>query len=192
MMAQILPPHRQDVSPLPHRRRRFPHCESGAAMLEFAIVLPILVLMFLALVEFTDAFSVRRRVEATATMVADLVSQSASVSSADLGDISRIGDALMRPYPGAPLGLRITSVGHDRNNDTVVAWSWGNAKMAALQEGAHIDVPANLLDAQTGLIVAETIYEFHPAVGTYLLDGRTFTAKAYYRPRLGAAVDLVN
>jgi Flp pilus assembly protein TadG len=165
--------------------------ESGTAMLEFAIVLPVMVLMFLALVEFTDAFSVRRRVEAAAGMIADLVSQSASVSSADLSDISRIGDALMRPYASAPLGVRITSVGHDQNNDTIVAWSWSSAKMTALPTGEHIDVPANLVNAQTGLIVAETTYEFHPVIGTYLLDGRTFTATAYYRPRMGAAVDFL-
>lgn len=163
--------------------------DAGAAMLEFALILPILMLMFLALVEFTDAFSVRRRVEATAASVADLVAQSASVTDADLDGILTFGAAIMRPYSATPLGIRVSSVVQNDEGQPVVAWSYGNGKLTARADGSAFAVPAGLINETTGVVVAETSYVFTPVVGTYLLSGRTFTSTAYFRPRILGTVD---
>jgi Flp pilus assembly protein TadG len=174
-------------------RVRFWRNQAGAAMLEFAIILPILLLMFLALVEFTDAFSVRRKVEATAASVADLVAQSGSVTPAELNDIMSIGTALMRPYSAAPLGIRVSSVVLDEDTkEPTVVWSHGNGKYAAHAADSQFEnMPAGLMDDTHGMIVAETTYVFRPVVGTYLLAGRTFTSTAYFRPRIRPAVELL-
>ncbi len=163
--------------------------EGGAVMVEAALVLPILLVIFLALVEFTDAFSVRRRVEAVASSVADLVAQSASISSANLNDVIGIGEVMMRPYADEPLGVRVGSIGLNEEGEAIVQWSHGSAKLAARVPGEAISVPAGLIDGTTTMILAETSYTFVPAVGTYLLSGVTFTVEAFYRPRLGIAVE---
>ena len=69
---------------------RFRHEKQGVAALEFAFIAPILLIVFLGSVEFSQALTLDRRVTTIASSTADLVAQSDSISTADLNDIALI------------------------------------------------------------------------------------------------------
>ena len=77
--------------------------DEGAIMLEAAIVLPILVMMFVGMIEFSQAFTARRKVASTAITTADLVAQVSSVSTSQLNDIVSVSNALLAPFSATPL-----------------------------------------------------------------------------------------
>ncbi|MEJ2125435.1 MAG: pilus assembly protein [Alphaproteobacteria bacterium] len=158
--------------------------ERGLAMIEFALVLPVLVMLFLGLVEFGEAYSASRKVTFAASTVSDLVAQMRSVTDTDLTDIALVADELIKPYRTSNFGVVITSVVADSENNTTVGWSFARGSGAtAKTDGALVTLPAGLTEPGSSIIMVETFYEFTPSVGLFLLDTRTLTGKAYYRPR---------
>src|SRR5688572_12199773 len=64
--------------------RRFRRSEQGVTLIEFALIFPIMLLLFIGLVEFGEAFSVNRKISNAASTVSDLISQERSVTNAEL------------------------------------------------------------------------------------------------------------
>lgn len=168
---------------------RFRKRENGAVLIEFAIILPILVVLFLGLAEFTEAFSVNRKLAGTAGAIADLVAQEPTVDGAYLADISSLGQELMKPHNTGPLQLVIVSVVADNNNNTTVDWSYPADAYAA--GGAYTLPDDTLMTANSSLIIAEASYNFTPTIG-HFLGTFEMTEAAYFRPRLAQKVVRIN
>lgn len=161
-------------------------CEDGVAMIEFALVLPIMIFIFVGMVEFGEAFSINRKVENAASTVADLVSQQGSVTDDTLEDITRVAEQILLPYRSAPLSLRIISVvANAQNSATTVAWSFGPGAPAA--NTAFTLPQAGLTEANSSIIVVEAEYDFTPTVG-HFLGSFDITGHAFFRPRMARVV----
>ena len=121
------------------RRMRNRQCFSagdrGVTLIEFALVLPVLLIVFIGLVEFGQAYMVSRKLTTAATAVSDLVSQEPSVSCAYLDDVKLAANEIMKPF-GAPTIL-ILSVAEDAASVQSVAWSYpaGTASYTLPQAG---------------------------------------------------------
>ena len=169
----------------------------GAVLLEAAIAFPVLIVVLLGMVEFGEAYTVSRKNAQVAASVADLVSQQAQVTTAQLNDIAKIQGTILQPYSATPTGLRVSSIilqnGNATNNGGV-QWSVGWGNLAALtqaqgnQPNFTLPTSPNLsLTTQGGtIIVAESSYTFTPTIGNYMTGGVTFDSVAYYMPRITA------
>jgi Flp pilus assembly protein TadG len=167
--------------------------ERGAVLVEAAIVFPVLILIFVGMVEFSQAFTARRRVQAVAAAAADLVSQNAAVTTADLNDIASAGSQLMTPFSSAGLALTITSVGQDAQNNIVTLWncSWSSisASPSCAAGGAYTALPPGLIVSPTdSIIVGQTSYAYTPIFAQFLQGGVTFTGASYFKPRVSQSV----
>jgi Flp pilus assembly protein TadG len=163
--------------------------KEGAALVEFTLIFPILIVMLLGLVEFGEAFAVSRKLTNGASTVSDLIAQVPSVSTAELGDIARVAEEIIKPYRTANLGLVITSVQADGGNATTVAWSYAHGTGAtARAQGSAFALPAGLTEANSSVIVAETVYQFTPTAGMFLTGTIELSGMAYFRPRVSRSV----
>lgn len=173
--------------------RRWRADERGSAAIELAIIFPVLVLIFLGMVEMSQAFTVKRRVQNVANTTADLVARSQTVTTSDLNDIASIGAQLMLPFSSTGLTLTITSVTEDAQSKVTVQWScsWSSLSSSAnctATGAAYTGLPSGLLNAGQSVIVGRAAYPYTPSIGEFLTGGLTFTASSYYRPRLAASV----
>lgn len=162
----------------------------GIAAVEFALIAPILVLLYCGLAELTMAMMADRRVAHTASVIADLVAQTPQVANSDLTDIFTVGGAILNPFPAAPLKMRITSVVADVNAVPKVAWSDGQG-MAALPVNSTANVPANLLAAGDSVVMAEVQYAYTSPLQIVLPNALNFTSTYYLKPRRSPSVTLV-
>ena len=167
--------------------------ERGSVVIEAAIIFPVLVIIFLGMVEFSQAHTVKRRVQNVASTTADLIAQSQSVTTADLNDIASIGAQLMRPFSSTGLSLTLTSVAEDTDSKITVQWScsWSplsSSANCAAGGTAFTGLPTGLLNPGQSLIIGQTLYPYTPAIGEFLTGGLTFSATSYYRPRLVTSV----
>ncbi len=167
--------------------------ERGAILVEAAIVLPVLILIFLGMVEFSQAFTARRRVQSVASTAADLVAQNASVTTANLQDIASAATQLMPPFSTTGLSLTITSVGEDNQNNIVSLWSCSFSSISAAPTctagGAYSTLPSGLIASSSdSVIVAQTSYTYTPVIGEFLTAGVTFTGASYFQPRVSQTV----
>lgn len=172
------------------RRLRDLACDqSGSIIVEAALVFPILIMLFLGVSEFSEAFTVSRRIDVAANTAADLVARMPSVTSGDLAGIKAMIDEGIKPFPVASLGVVITSVVADNDNATTVAWSEAlGAGVTAHGTGAPITLPDGLTVAKGSLVLAEVTYQFKSTLSTLLVGSVPLQAKAFQLPRYSGKV----
>lgn len=168
---------------------RFRRGECGLSLIEFALIFPLMITIFLGVVEFGEAFTVDRKLSNAANTTSDLVAQLDSLTTNDLDDIALVADEILRPYSAAPFGLVLTSVVADQNNDTKVDWSYARGSaVTARTAGAPVTLPSGLTEPNSSIIMAEARYGFSPSVGLFLTGVITLNGTAYFRPRLAQKV----
>jgi Flp pilus assembly protein TadG len=180
------------------------HCrdERGIAAVEFSLILPVLVVLWIGGVELTEAFSVDRRLNNLGSSVGDLVARTKTLTYNDVDAIFGIGPKAMYPscdITGKPtctsqgLAMRVTAVDMDNAGTASVAWSRAsgvtayttanNALMATL-------VPAPLRVANTQVIMAEAYYNYRPAVGYVIIGTKALSDRMFFVPRLVTKIQL--
>lgn len=165
--------------------------QRGVAAIEFALIAPVAILLYCGFAELTMAMMAERRAAHTASVVADLVSQTPSVTTAAMTDIFNVGNSIIYPFPAAPLLLRVTSVTADAQGVARVTWSKGHG-MGALTGGAAIpSVPANLLAVGDSVIMADVQYAYTSPLKMTLPTALTFKDTFYLKPRRSASVTLL-
>ena len=175
--------------------RRLAGCTRGMAAIEFGMVGPIMVFLFIGSVEFSQAITVSRRVTQVASSTADLVSRQSTVTTAQITGYTQIVSKLMDPYNSTNLQLTIVSV-YATAADTTgaspkVCWSQvfqGGTSYAG--GSAYSGLPSGLLTGGTSIIVAEVSYLYVGPIFNLFIGsaGMTFTEKFYLKPRLSAEV----
>lgn len=170
--------------------------ERGVISVEFALVLPVLIILFIGLVEFTEAFTINRKLSNVASTVSDLVSQEPSVTSASLNDVTQVANEIIKPYSAAAMSLVIVNVQADNEGDTTVAWSHppghyedGEAYTGLPETEQETEPEARLIAPNTSLIVVEAVYNFTPTVSRFL-GSFQISENAYFRPRMGRTMKI--
>ncbi len=154
----------------------------GVSAIEFALLAPVMIAFYFAVAEFCQAYMAQKRTGHAASMVADLVSQTNVVTTAELDDIFGIGDLVMAPFNPSSLTQRVSSVTRDANGVARVGWSRGEG-IGALAPGSVVAVPAGLIANGESLVMSETGYDYDSPVD-YVLEGLThFDSVFYLRPR---------
>src|SRR5580704_14875399 len=74
----------------------------GIAVTEFAVIVPLMLVMFFGTVEFSSGVAVARKVTLMARTLSDLTSQSISVASTDLTNFFAASNGIMTPYSPTP------------------------------------------------------------------------------------------
>jgi Flp pilus assembly protein TadG len=165
--------------------------ERGVAAIEFALIAPVAILLYCGFAELTMAMMAERRAAHAASVVADLVSQSSQISTAQMTDVFNIGGAIMKPFPATTLNLRVTSVTADVTGVAKVTWSQGHG-LGALTNGAAVaGFPAGMLAAGDSLIMADVSYSYTSPLRMTLPTALTFNDTFYLKPRRSNSVLLL-
>lgn len=163
--------------------------KSGVALVEFALIVPVLIGIYLGAVEFSQALTVDRRVTVVASAAADLVAQTEQVDTAALTDIYNLSKTILDPYDTASLSIVLTSIVADDKNATTVDWSQAFNGGAAHAKGSSYALPAALTQAFSSVIVAEVSYSYNSPVSEYITGPLKMTDTFYLRPRKSLKVE---
>jgi Flp pilus assembly protein TadG len=97
--------------PVRRRTRRLAPNQSGTVAVEFALLLPIMITLFLCCLEVTNLVMAYLRVNAAVQTAADLVSQQQkTLQNADVIDYASGAQDIMFPLPAANLTVAFASV----------------------------------------------------------------------------------
>jgi Flp pilus assembly protein TadG len=162
----------------------------GISAVEFALIAPILILLYVGVVEIGNALTVYRRTSTVAATAADLTAQVKKITGPEIQDIFSASTGILDPFPTTPLRIVLSSVVADNNNNGKVAWSCAN-KGSGRAVNSGFSVPPGLTEANTSVIVAEITYSFAPLLNlTSIFSPGAFdmTRTFYARPRRSATV----
>jgi len=162
----------------------------GASAIEFALIVPVIILMYVGIVEIANLLTVDRRVETVASTAAALTAQVKQVSNADLADIVAASKSILDPYPTTPLKVIISSVVADQNNNGKVAWSYSSSGSGRAVGSSYV-LPTGTTVANSSVIVAEVTYTFTPLLDlkkVFSPDALNLQRTFYERPRRSLTV----
>lgn len=170
----------------------------GVSAVEFAMIIPLMFLMFFGMLDVSNGFAVDRKVSQIAQGIADLASRYTTLAETDVSNFFIIADAMLTPYDKTQLQATISQVYIDPASKTAkVVWSRGDQTRSV---GSVVSVPTNLIVKDSSgnylpnqyLIFGEANYKYVPTIGWVVPKGGLMLADSMYtRPRQTTCVVMV-
>jgi Flp pilus assembly protein TadG len=167
------------------RLRRFGRDRRGVSAVEFALLLPVMVALYLGGVEISSGVSIQRKVTLTAGTVANLTAQSTTLVTADVTNILNASSAIFAPYSTTGATVTVSCLGINAAGTAKVDWS-ATKGGTARATGSTVTIPSALAVPNTQLIFAEVSYPYKPTVGYTISGTLTLADKMYMSPRISS------
>lgn len=165
------------------RKTRILSDERGVVLIEFAIILPFMVLIFFGGLILASAMSTSWRATTAVRAMVDITSQSSELSSKSLDDIMSIRANIVSPFRLNDTMARISSVRTDKNGAATVVWSRA-AKGGALAPASPYDLPDAYRIPNMNYVVAEMDYYVDPGISVVPIRSIPLSDRAIMLPRL--------
>ena len=169
--------------------RYFARNRSGASAIEFALLAPLMIGLYLGTVEISEGVAAYRKVTLTAGALANLTSQVTGISATDKDNILQASIAIMQPYQGV-ISAKVSCVKVDAGGVATVAWGFATTGVTARAQGEAATVPADLRIPGSSLIWSEVSYQYIPVTGfspgfSYIAaEGKTLSDQMFMSPRI--------
>jgi Flp pilus assembly protein TadG len=166
---------------------RFVRDRRGVSAIEFAMLLPLMVTLFLGGVEISQAVAIDRKVTLTTRTVADLTTQVSSIKNSDMTNILNASTAVMSPYATGTLKITISCLTIDSTGKATVTWS-DTRNGTARAVGSTVTLPSALAVPSTTLVFSEVSYGYTPTIGKFITGTLSLADLLYMRPRISDTI----
>lgn len=208
-----LPFRRSCAAPSRAAASRFASDAQGVAAIEFAMILPLMLALYMGVLELSMGYQASRKVSMFSRTVSDVTSQSAgTVSATDMADIRNAANWILSPFPVAAGQVRMT-VSSIIFKGSVTAptaftdWSLSYegekrpcTQLTITPSGSApslTTIPAGVATPDTTVIVADVSYDYKPLLGVAFksfgngaVSQVTLSQTSYMKPRNVAHVTL--
>ncbi|WP_417583971.1 TadE/TadG family type IV pilus assembly protein [Pelagibacterium sp.] len=139
----------------------------GMAAVEFALIVPVLLVSYLGATDVTQGLAIDRKLGQVASTVSDLVAQEDTITRDQVHGFFESGLAIMRPFDFESTKLRLTIIEVDGGSTEVTGATARNWNIEA-RNGQSYDLPNDMIALSEGryVVVADVSYDFVPMFGT--------------------------
>jgi Flp pilus assembly protein TadG len=170
---------------------RFAGERRGLAAVEFALLVPMLMTLYLGSVEVTTGVAIDRKVSLTAHALADLASQYTSISSSDMSNILNASTDIIAPYAPANLQVVVSELYINAQGQASVVWS-DTLNGTALTVGQSVTIPSSLAVPNSYLILGQAAYSYNPTYGYVMTGTMTLNDQIFMSPRQSTSISLTS
>lgn len=174
--------------------RRLLANREGVSGIEFALLLPVMVLLFAGTVDLGEGLMVKRRVQQIAATTSDIMAQESSWTNASLATLTAGAASILEPYTSTGLKIRVSVLNVSSSLKATVAWSYGY-QTTALSAGSASPVTIPTTIAESGVQLVVTTVDYDMTTGfTSLLSSVSGMGSYHYavseiaRPRIGDSI----
>lgn len=165
----------------------------AVSAVEFALLLPLMLALYIAGNETSLALTIYRKVSHTGSALGDLTSQVSSLSNSDMANIMAATTAVMAPYSDNGLQIVVSAV-EMKNNAYLTDWSRAQNTTAWTENTVPpITIPIGLITNGQQIVVTQVKYTYVSAFSTFMKDiwgtnSITLSDVSYFRPRVSSTI----
>jgi hypothetical protein len=169
--------------------RRYGRDSRGVASIEMALIFPIMLIVFVGLVDVSNLLSANRRVTLTASTLGDLITQSqGDVKISDLKGFISAASSIMDPFPAESTSLEFYAFSTSGR-----VWSYKSEGGSCGSELTTSPQMADLMTEGNDVIVSRACYQWEPIIGAFLnIKASTVENQIMLRPRQSARIMCVD
>jgi Flp pilus assembly protein TadG len=174
---------------------------SATAAVEFAFVLPVMLVAYLGTVEVGGGVTADRKLSNLSLTLANLTARAdKAVADTDMNDIFNAAASILVPYDSTKAGMVVTSIVFDNASppNGYVVWSStsgpGVTAMtpSCVTKVATTLVPNSIRTAGGSIILAQAKFPYKPVIGYVMTGSITLSESNFMVPRNMAAVPRTN
>jgi Flp pilus assembly protein TadG len=163
----------------------------GAAAVEFALILPVLVLLYAVGFETCQAATVNRKLTDTTVQLASLTSQYTKVAKSDIATIMNASSETMTPFSNGALSAVLSEISIDSKGKATVTWSESYVDGVAFQ-GTPLTTapvaPPSFATPNSSYIIVQTTYAYTPLIAGTWMPTMTLSSHSFMLPRDAASI----
>ena len=169
------------------RLRGFGRAEGGMAAVEFAVILPFMLIAYLGGVEIGDGVAIDRKVAITTRAVADLASRYTKITDAQMTIILGAASTIIAPYGSGPLRCHHPGVTVDNKGNANIDWS-NTLNGTARTKGSPVTLPGTLNSPGAYYVWGEVKYAYTPTLGYVMTGTWNLSNQIFMSPRESASI----
>jgi Flp pilus assembly protein TadG len=162
----------------------------GAAGVEFALILPVALILFTGAITYGDAIALDRKVTLTTHTITDLVTQYSSISSTDMTTLLNASASVVAPYSAATMLVTVSEVSTDAAGKATIVWSRATVNGTPRTVGSVVTLPSTIDTANVTYIWGEVRYTYTPAIGYQVTGPLILSDQTYMSPRISSTITL--
>jgi Flp pilus assembly protein TadG len=167
--------------------RRFARDRDGVSAVEFAIVLPFMLTLYLGGVELGEGLSIKFKTTLAARTVTDLASQSISIDGPNMQQILKASSTVLSPYSTGGVIVTLSELTVNSSGKGVVQWSC-SLNGTAYTVNQKLTMPTNLQTSGITVLFGEVTYPYTPPIGYAITGTFNIYQSMYFYPRLSATI----
>ena len=161
----------------------------GVAAIEFALVIPLIILVYAGGFEIVQAATVNRKLTDTTVQLANVTTQYTAVAQPDLANIFAASSQIMAPYPSGSLKIVLSQVQTDKNSNGTVAWSQGYPTgTPCLAKNSAVALPTGFASPLANYILVQTTYSYAPTIGSAFVHTIPMKDQIFMVPRQSPSI----
>lgn len=176
-------------------RARFGADRRGVSAVEFAIIVPILLLLFLGATDLVPAIMAHSQIDHANESTGDMAGEYSLMQASDMVTVFSVAPDVIEPLSSANLYVRVTNVYTDGKGHAKVYWSCGQGPLTPYTANSSVTTtPTNsalslflktgtAAAANTSYIMSEIRYSYTPVTGYELTGPVIMTDTSYLLPR---------
>lgn len=173
--------------------------DAGVATVEFALIVPLMLSVYLGCTEAAALLTADRKVQSVAGAIGDLVARSnRTIAASQLEDYFLASTSIMAPYSATNLVQTVTAVSVSATGQATVLWSarYENSDLSTTVAehpvNSEYDLPDEMTAIATGqtVIAAEVDYSYRPLLGVIFEEALDLNRSALFMPRFGGTITL--
>ena len=166
----------------------FRRADDGAALLEFALIVPALLVVYLGGYQASQAVAVYRKTADTTVELANVAAQYTTMSNADVMSVMNASSQVMYPYNTSSLAIVLSEIATDTNGKATVQWSVPNSNGTALAKNSTVNLPAGMAMPSTFYMLVNTSYQYTPWANFGFSNPVNMKSQIYMLPRESASI----
>lgn len=171
--------------------RRFIASTRGVAAVEFALILPMMLLLLLASFDAGNGIAIYMKVRSATAVLADISNQYKTIHDSDMQQILGATSVVLTPYSSSPVVVVVSQLKITALGTATVSWS-DTLNGAARSVGSSLTIPNAFTPINSYLIFSEVSYTFTPLFGFFTKAPITLKDSLYSVPRSSASISRVS